>query len=456
MSLQFIEGGAGTGKTTALISRLGQLVATSPLGEHQRVLALTKMHGSRRRVRERLGAVAGLNGRFESVTIDSFAWRIVRRWRSLARVVSGPAPTEFNEICEQAGRLLEEPCVQKWVASAFPIVVVDELQDSKDGQLRVLKGLSTRSQCIAAGDSFQDLDGDGACASVEWARQQATPTVLTTTHRTKTAGLLAAATALRDGQLLAEGRGFTVVGVDAYGLGAWEAGLKIATWWRLGSIAVITPVTSRRSKFVQQLVERVSSKPLGKKGQIGPFRLFWEAGQDDYIERTCGEAGIPDDDDAVIRADELTLTGEGRPRIVRDWVSRQRRLFGRREFRSGDVRDAIRRLVQHNRGHAHHEERRLSAMSIHQAKNREFDRVIVLWPYEVSGTDERKRRLAYNAITRARHEVHFIVQNKTRLGQSPFVPNAGSSSSSGRRRTRREDHDDQPDTLKPRRLAARR
>ncbi|HEX3679166.1 MAG TPA: UvrD-helicase domain-containing protein, partial [Galbitalea sp.] len=250
MSLQFIEGGAGTGKTTTLIARLGQLVAASPLRDHQRVLALTKMHGSRRRVRERLGGVAGLNGRFESVTIDSFAWRIVRRWRSLARVVSGPTPTGFNEICEQAGRLLEEPCVHNWVASAFPIVVVDELQDSKAGQLRVLKGLSTRCQCIAAGDPFQDLDGDGSCASVEWARQHPTPTVLTTMHRTKTPGLLAAAAALRDGQPVVEARGFSVVGVDGYGLGAWDAGLKILNWWKLGSIAVITPVTPRRSKFV--------------------------------------------------------------------------------------------------------------------------------------------------------------------------------------------------------------
>ena len=60
-------------------------------------------------------------------------------------------------------------------------------------------------------------------------------------------------------------------------------------------------------------------------------------------------------------------------------------------------------------------------MTIHQAKNREFDRVIVLWPYEVSGNDERKRRLAYNAITRARHEAYIIVQGEDRLNKSPFV-----------------------------------
>ena len=39
-------------------------------------------------------------------------------------------------------------------------------------------------------------------------------------------------------------------------------------------------------------------------------------------------------------------------------------------------------------------------MTVHQAKNREFDSVIILWPYEVAGTADRQRRLLYNAVTR--------------------------------------------------------
>lgn len=129
--------------------------------------------------------------------------------------------------------------------------------------------------------------------------------------------------------------------------------------------------------------------------------------------------------------------------MVRDWFSRQRRVFGRREFTAGEIREAIRQLVQQKRGHARYDERRLSAMSIHQAKNREFDRVIVLWPYEVSGGAERKRRLAYNAITRARFEAHVIVQSKARAQQSPFVPeqdggDAGRRTRAGRRRPPKE------------------
>ena len=61
-------------------------------------------------------------------------------------------------------------------------------------------------------------------------------------------------------------------------------------------------------------------------------------------------------------------------------------------------------------------------MTIHQAKNREFDSVIVLWPYKVAGSADRKRRLLYNAITRAKRQAVVIVQNPDRLKQPPFVP----------------------------------
>lgn len=423
MSLQFIEGGAGTGKTTTVIERLRRALVTSPLGEHQRVLALTKMHGSRRRVSGRLTSVAGLRGRFESATIDSFARRIVQRWRTLARVLAGPAiPTEFDARCELAGRLLEEPCVQRWVASSFPVVVVDELQDSKAGQLRVLKGLCVQCECIAAGDSFQDLEGDNSCASVEWAREQCTPTVLATTYRTSNAGLLAAAASLRSGQPVTVSGGFDLMGAKAAPLGAWAVASRIAKWRRLGTIAVITPVGTR-STFVRKVVERLNrGPPLGKKPPVGPFHLQWEVAQNDHVEAMCRSIGLPEGVEERVRAESLAFDGLRSVGGVREWLSRQRRVFGRHEFSVAEVRAAVEETVRHARLHQRNDEQRLVAMTIHQAKNREFDRVIVLWPYEVSGNDERKRRLMYNAITRARHEAFVVVQGEARVGQSPFVP----------------------------------
>ena len=61
-------------------------------------------------------------------------------------------------------------------------------------------------------------------------------------------------------------------------------------------------------------------------------------------------------------------------------------------------------------------------MTIYQAKNREFDSVVVLWPYRISGSIDRKRRLLYNAITRAKRRAVVIVQNPSRLKEPPFVP----------------------------------
>jgi superfamily I DNA/RNA helicase len=67
-------------------------------------------------------------------------------------------------------------------------------------------------------------------------------------------------------------------------------------------------------------------------------------------------------------------------------------------------------------------------MTIHQAKNREFQNVVILWPVEVGGTPESLRRLLYNGMTRAKSRVLIIVQSppakggqaKDRLALPPF------------------------------------
>lgn len=422
MSLQLIEGGAGTGKTTMVIDRLGHLLNASPLAEHQRVLALTKMHGSRRRVRERLMGVSGLYGRFESATIDSFSTRIVHRWRSLARVLVGSEiPTEFDAICQLAGQLLEVDYIQKWVASSFPIVIVDELQDSRGGQLRVLKGLCAQCECIAAGDAFQYLNADGACESIDWARGKGLPTVLDTIYRTTNDGLLQAANAFRTGQSVIMAGGFSIKGVPAFQLGAWEVAKQINSWQNRGTIAIITPVRAAISPFVHKVIERVNKASIGKKLRIGPFKISWETPQSEQIERICNDIGLSDNDDQLVRVNSLLLDGAGVISGVREKLIRYNRLLGRKEFSVGEIRSVVNEVVHQSRHYARNGESRLMALTVHQAKNREFDFVILLWPYQVGGNEEHKRRLAYNAITRARYAAHVVVEGVSRVSQSPFI-----------------------------------
>src|SRR6185295_5373027 len=98
--------------------------------------------------------------RFDAVTMDSFAWRLERRWRALARSRCGDSVTgTFAETCDRAGKLLEDAVVARWVARTYPVVVVDEMQDCRGGQLAILQGLARHATCLAAADEFQDLDG---------------------------------------------------------------------------------------------------------------------------------------------------------------------------------------------------------------------------------------------------------------------------------------------------------
>ena len=69
-------------------------------------------------------------------------------------------------------------------------------------------------------------------------------------------------------------------------------------------------------------------------------------------------------------------------------------------------------------------------MTIHQAKNREFPIVIVLWPFRVPGDLMLVRRWLYNAITRAKRRAIVIVEDpqKKRLNAPPFAyPSPGAS-----------------------------
>jgi superfamily I DNA/RNA helicase len=60
-------------------------------------------------------------------------------------------------------------------------------------------------------------------------------------------------------------------------------------------------------------------------------------------------------------------------------------------------------------------------MTVHGAKNREFEQVVVLWPAATGGNAEQKRRLLYNAITRAKRQCMVLVQAAENLKLPPFV-----------------------------------
>ncbi len=427
MSLIFFQGPAGSGKTTRLMSELTKLLKVHPLNDYQKVLALTKIHGSRRRLHHRLAAIPELAQRFDCMTADSFARQLLSRWRSMVQCRFGDVPNagDHNEFCIRAATLLAEESVNRWVIRTYPIIILDELQDSKKGQLKMFQELTTFATCLAAGDDFQDLDADEKNEPVSWACQNAHVISLEQIHRTDVAGLLKAASAIRDSQELKNGKGFKIVGVEASQLGAWQVSINICNWRKHGSIAIITPTGPGRAPFVRDSIRRVETAPFQKPFEFGPYKVPWELSYQDALGQFVDNLNLPNDPNEKIRADEIELgvTSGLSSRLVA-WLERQRKILARTEFTVAEIHNQIALIQQRIRAFRYSQDRQVCAMTVHQAKNREFTSVIVLWPFQIQGSVARQRRLLYNAITRAKQRAVVIVQDpqKVRITRPPFVP----------------------------------
>lgn len=426
MSAIVFEGPAGTGKTTQLMAELERQLTRTPLNPGQRVLGLTFMHGSRRQLKERLGKIRGLGGRFECSTFDSFAWRLVQRWRSLVNVL---APTvdeenEYDRTCSIAATLLARKEVQDWVARAFPLVIVDEVQDCRRGRLGIIQGLDSAVTLLVAGDGFQDLGDLGPNQALEWLEATYEVTRLDVNHRTDSPELLTASSALRRGEPIHSGRDFQVFTAYQAANAAGHVARSL-TWKPQGNVVILSPTKPANSGFVRETIDRLEQGKVKVRDDqyVGPFTIRWEL-DSEALEASLFEAvGLVGDPESVIDPNALDLNAvcPGATEL-KEWVHRRRCLGRPQHLKVGELQSQARKILQRLRAYGS-TEYGLKAMTIHQAKNREFSGVIVLWPYKVGGSDESLRRRLYNAVTRARKWVTVIVQDphKVRLTQPPFA-----------------------------------
>lgn len=426
MNVRLFEGPAGSGKTTRLFQVLGEHLALHPLREQERVLALTKMHGSRRRMAEKLASVPAGGRSAECITLNSFALGLVQRWRSLARTIRDPLPgeTEFAAVAEVASVLLQRDGVVGWVVARHPVLVVDELQDLRGPELAVVKGLARGLAVFCAADEFQDLDPQAVCEGVEWATAGQQVEALIKVHRTKVPALLTAARAIRAGTAPAGGPGFKVFATANANVTASFMARNL-TWSGAAQVAVISPAGPEKSSWVRETLARLAEKPFVQKDgkRFGPFTLPWEEATSDELARWCGLLAL--EGDRAVSAHEIIGRQAELPGPIIDWVRSRARLAGEVSFNAEVVRAQLGRCQALLRGHGTFRAPRHLGLKAHQAKNREFDRVILLWPVTVGGGPEVTRRLLYNAVTRARHDCMVLVQDpdpkKSRLQRTPFA-----------------------------------
>jgi superfamily I DNA/RNA helicase len=426
MSLRIVTGGAGTGKTTRLLALLDEWLTSHPLQERQRVLALTFMHGSRLRLTERLRASRARNA-FDCITIDSFARQLCARWRSRLAALGVVLPPEesdsvYDATCEAAARLLDESAVVRWVAATHPIIVVDEFQDCRGARPHFVERLAHGADVLVAADPFQDLKQTGANPAMEMIeRSGVSPEELTTVHRTRVPALLAAATALRAGRPVVQGAGFQIVVAPRPPLAAYEVCRIVATSKQVSPV-VISAGRPSAGTFAAKVVEAVeTTKGYGKSKNLGPYAIPWESSPDSYREQLLEALDVGDASHSPESVASALDGSNPLSRGMHEWLDRERRLRGRAVFTNAEVRAQVRRAEAAFRALPRYGGGR-RALTIHQAKNREFRRVIVLWGFTLPKDPEVQRRWLYNAITRAMDAAWIIVHGSaSRLNAPPFA-----------------------------------
>lgn len=441
MSSQFFEGAAGTGKTFNLIASLEGLVTAGHLEKHQKVLALTFMHGSRARLDAALFGLESLGKRFDCMTFDAFAGYIVNRWRDLLSAVRqrkdiATGHNDYEQVCSEAAELLQDGGVQRWVSLTHPIILVDEAQDLSPARLAMMRGLSLSSTLLAAADEYQHLDENhNGNEAVQWLSDNMRTTSLTQAMRTNDQGLLMVANALREGQSikdLLQERGkklkyysvgeFKLVPVARVPLMSWNVSFALHMASGIGSTAVLALGIDNIS---QQVIERVQMREeKTKQASFGPYpNLRFQRKTERLVEECCTSLNLYEEnmsiDDALLSCS--AIEDQGVRKTVCDWIGRRKRIAGQSELSTDELKSAINNAFQNKKRFQRGNKIARQAMTIHQAKNREFDNVIVLWTFAFSdASDEYKRRLLYNAITRAKRRCTVIVMGADRINDAPF------------------------------------
>jgi len=346
------------------------------------------------------------------------------RWRSLRRSEGLPelAEHEYDATCGIAGALIEKEGVRKWVAQTYPHVLIDEAQDLTHERLRIIRALEPVVVMHAAADEFQCLATSlRQNPAISWIQSLCQPTELQIQRRTNQSSLISAAHAIREGRAVVGGGKFvirTAPGRPPYHMAAAVAASAIR--WNGGAeIAVITP--SKSGGFATAVVNLVGAGPVGRQ-QSGPYNIRWEMSDDELANQHSIDLNLPDDGNFDETIEALSVAGS-HPAILmcRDWVARNRKLTGETTFPAELIREQVKISFAKHRRFSRSRPSWLTAMTVHQAKNREFEGVIVLWPYTVVGDAEQKRRLLYNAVTRAKDWCTVVVQNENILQRPPFA-----------------------------------
>lgn len=426
-------GQAGTGKTYSLMQLLAQLVPQRKWLKCEAVLALTFMHGSRKRLESNLKFLkSDFKVRYECATIDSFALTFLNRFRSYLNISKVIRPNEVisetafecfvsrDTIREKAAYLLQIDSVKKFVENSYPYIVIDEFQDCIGTLFEIVKQLSNSTNVLIASDQFQQLHDPENLDGMHWvAENQFDHTDLNSNgvKRTTNSKILLTATCLRNGAIekgpkikiypCPGGRG------GSFSLAEYQLKANIHYNLAYGNVAIISP--TQNGPFVNQLLKSLSTTYTYKKAPfktIGPYNHLLRFDNSINIAEL-----VKDIPNAPLTKDVIKELKTKDQFILSKCADRLLKRLSIRGIDTVSYKDFYYVLEQATHTYENfyktESKAKLVFTTIHGAKNREFDNVIVLWPYNAPSDIIQKRKLLYNAITRARRNVVVIVQSKS-------------------------------------------
>jgi hypothetical protein len=384
------------------------------------------MHGARRRLEALIHREQPTLHVVVS-TIHAFALGVVNRWRTALGlrfpVVAAPdaggfvekfgtVHATFDEIVSKAEELSTYETVRAFIATTYPLIMVDEAQDCSAVVLKFIEALGACSCCVMAADEFQNLLGEDDISDFgKWVSEgrqngRIEHEELTEPRRTSDAGILEAARALRQNSV-ATGANIPKYWAPTVPLLAWKIVEKVLSKPPKNvSVALIVP-SMRGVDSVIQSVNNQLEKKLKRKGSL---RWIMISSAEQERKDTYEELGIGIDPIREwIPCADTDLSGIGSQ--IQSRAVRLAKLRGivkpTQEFAATIAQATLHANRAHTSRFGQYE-----ITTIHAAKNREFDHVFVLWNYLVIGTEEKKRRLLYNAITRAKISCTLLVQRR--------------------------------------------
>ena len=413
-----VTAGPGTGKTHALVARLGELIQNHDLAAGSETLVLTFSRAAVREIRNRISSAEGGARYVRARTFDSFATRLLAQLSP-----NGPWTNEDYDVrirlAADAIRTIPEA---RTIISDYKHILVDEVQDLVGDRAELVKAILEQglSGFTLLGDPAQgiynfQLDDPqarriGSAALYKWLRQKFRADLkeypLTINHRAKTA---AAKKALWAGPELNKDEPLYE-----------EISEKLET-----TISGLTPVCD--------LSDPATLRAAFRQGCPRTAILCYDNGQALMISRHLHEAGV-----------SHLLQREAVDRVIPKWLALTlmdlehsqlgktaflqrshkiglceeaaevnwralKRIDGKNplsldvgflseRMRIGDIADDLCEQSDSN----------IVVSTIHRAKGLEFDRVIVIPTRRETRDAAEAARVNYVALTRPKRELRFM------------------------------------------------